>query len=192
MYPEMKILLSEAKNKLTREIIELSREEVLEGMVKDQGWVEVFEMYYPSSTVRLFFDVDALRLECKAPENILDLSLKAINATFGTTDADWAICCGSREKKVSYHILSKRYKITLEALRKVAAKLKSQHSWFDDTLLYISLESNHELGFLRLPNQSKDSINKPAPPMTILQGDLADFLLTDIERLEDFPGLLFK
>jgi len=189
MYPEMKILLSEAKNKLTREIIELSREEVLEGMVKDQGWVEVFEMYYPSSTVRLFFDVD---FAGTTTENILDLSLKAINATFGTTDADWAICCGSREKKVSYHILSKPYKITLEALRKVAAKLKSQHSWFDDTLLYITLESNHELGFLRLPNQSKDSINKPAPPMTILQGDLADFLVTDIEHLEDFPGLLFK
>jgi hypothetical protein len=189
MYPEMKILLSEAKNKLTREIIELSREEVLEGIVKDQGWVEVFEMYYPSSTVRLFFDVD---FAGTATENILDLSLKAINATFGTTDADWAICCGSREKKVSYHILSKRYKITLEALRKVAAKLKSQHSWFDDTLLYITLESNHELGFLRLPNQSKDSINKPAPPMVILQGDLADFLVTDIEHLEDVPGLVFK
>jgi len=185
----MKILLSEAKNKLTREIIELSREEVLEGMVRDQGWVEVFEMYYPSSTVRLFFDVDS---RATSQENILDLSLKAINAQFGTVDADWAICCGSREKKISYHILSKRYKITLDALRKVSAKLKSQHPWFDDTLLYISLESNHELGFLRLPNQSKDSINKPAPPMTILQGDLSDFLLTDIERLEDFPGLLFK
>ena len=187
MYPEMKILLSEAKNKLTREIIELSREEVLEGMVKDQGWVEVFEMYYPSSTVRLFFDVDA----ATAQENILDLSLKAINAQFGTVDADWAICCGSREKKISYHILSKRYKITLDALRKVAAKLKRQHAWFDDTLLYISLESNHELGFLRLPNQSKDSINKPAPPMTILQGDLADFLVSDIDYLEDAPALTF-
>ena len=185
----MKTLLSEAKNKLTREIIELSREEVLEGMVKDQGWVEVFEMYYPSSTVRLFFDVDST---ATAQENILELSLKAINATFGTTDADWAICCGTREKKVSYHILSKRYKITLDALRKVSAKLKREHSWFDDTLLYISLESNHELGFLRLPNQSKDSINKPAPPMTILQGGLADFLVSDIDRLKDVPGLVFK
>ena len=188
MYPEMKILLSEAKNKLTREIIELSREEVLEGMVKDQGWVEVFEMYYPSSTVRLFFDLDST---ATAQENILDLSLKAINAQFGTVDADWAICCGSRKKKISYHILSKRYKITLDALRKVAAKLKRQHAWFDDTLLYISLESNHELGFLRLPNQSKDSINKPAPPMTILQGDLADFLVSDIDYLEDAPALTF-
>jgi len=185
----MKILLSEAKNKLTRDIIELSREEVLEGMVRDQGWVEVFEMYYPSSTVRLFFDVDA---GSKA-DHVLEKSLEAINRQFGTVDEDWAISCGTRETKVSYHILSCLYRITLDDLRKVTAKLKDQHSWFDDTLLYISLESNHELGFLRLPNQSKDSINKPAPPMRILQGGLADFLVTDIDCLEEVPAIsMFK
>jgi hypothetical protein len=180
----MKILLSEAKNKLTREIVELSREEVLKGMVVDNFWHEVIEMYYPDIKIRVVFDVDA---GSKA-EHVLEKSLEAINRQFGTVDADWAICCGSREKKVSYHILSKRYRITLDDLRKITTKLKSQHSWFDDTLLYISLESNHELGFLRLPNQSKDSINKPAPPMTILQGDLPDFLVSDIDCLEDVPA----
>jgi hypothetical protein len=179
----MKILLSEAKNKLTREIIELSREEVLKGMVRDQGWVEVIEMYYPYTKVRLFFDVDA---SSKA-EHVLEKSLETLNRQFGTVDADWAVCCGTRPTKISYHILSRLYRITLEDLRTVTTKLKGKHSWFDDTLLYISLESNHELGFLRLPNQSKDSINKPAPPMTILQGDLSDFLVSDIHGLEDIP-----
>ena len=183
----MKILLSEAKNKLTREIIELSREEVLEGMVRDQGWIEVFEMYYPYSKVRLFFDIDT-KVIC---DNILELSLKEINTVFGCTDSDWAISCGSRENKISYHILSKKYRITLENLRRITMKLKQKYLWFDETLLYISMESNHEFGFLRLPNQSKDSINKPAPPMAILQGELADFLISDIDSLEDNPGVVY-
>ena len=184
----MKILLSEAKNKLTREIIELSREEVLEGMKTDQCWIEVFEMYYPYTNVRVFFDIDG-----EGDSNtILEQSLKTLNSEFGTTGVDWAISCGSRGKKVSYHILSRIYRITLEKLRNLAKKLHTVHPWFDESLLYISLESNHELGFFRLPNQSKDSINKPAPPMMIVQGDPADFLVTDIERLEDFPGSLLK
>ena len=185
----MKILLSEVKNKLTREIIELSREEVLEGMVVDNFWHEVIEMYYPYTKIRLFFDVDA----GPKAEHVLEKSLETLNRQFGTVDADWAISCGTRPTKISYHILSKRYRITLDDLRKITAKLKGQHSWFDDTLLYISLESNHELGFLRLPNQSKDSINKPAPPMRILQGGLADFLVTDIDCLKEVPAIsMFK
>jgi len=182
----MKILLSEVKNKFTREIVELSREEVLKGMVTDNFWHEVIELYLSDTKIRLFFDVDA----GPKAEHVLEKSLETLNRQFGTVDADWAISCGTRETKVSYHILSKRYRITLDDLRKVTAKLKGKHSWFDDTLLYISLESNHELSFLRLPNQSKDSINKPAPPMKILQGDLADFLVTDISQLEDTPGVL--
>ena len=178
----MKILISESKNKLTREIINLSREEVLCAIETDHNWHEVFEMYSSNTNVRVFFDIDAYIKS----EQVLEKTLDLLNTTFKSKNEDWAISCGSRDKKVSYHILSKKYKITLESLRAISAKLKAIYSWFDDTLLYIYLESNHELGFFRLPNQSKDSVNKPAPPMRILQGELSDFLITDIEELELF------
>ena len=68
-------------------------------------------------------------------------------------------------------------------LQTLQRKLYKEHKCIDFTVLHVSIADETECAFLRLPNQSKDGVNKPAPPMRILQGELCDFLVTDIEGL---------
>jgi hypothetical protein len=179
----MKVLASESRDKKIQNILEIPYEDVLKGIEADQNWHEVVAAYDPKVLVRAYFDID-----CAQKEDPLKPALGALNAVFGCSDADWAVSCGSREGKFSYHILSTKYCLPLQDLRRLTFKLNAEHAWFDVSAICISMTATHENLFLRFPNQSKDSINKPAPPMKILQGDLKDFFVTQVLGLQKFQG----
>jgi hypothetical protein len=70
-------------------------------------------------------------------------------------------------------------------LRLFVNKLATTPRMFDHTIYYLSsLTVSNEFGYFRLPNQSKNSINKPAPPMRVIQGDIADFIVSEFDGLE--------
>ena len=117
--------------------------------------------------------------------DILGEVVNILNTIFNTTNDDWAICDGSRflEKdfKVSYHILSKKYKMSLNDLRKLVKQLDKPY--IDTTAYWFSMFYGRDEGSLRLPNQSKKGINKIGVPMTIVQGTIGDFFVTDTSSL---------
>jgi len=179
----MKILLSESVDKKKRIIEDIPYNIVLENLNKDNNWIEVIDAYNQHNKLRLFFDIDGYDLK----EDPLKKALEELNSIFNCSNEDWAISCGNRENKYSYHILSKKYCIELSKLRNITSNLNSKYKWFDHTLLFISMFAIDEYLFFRLPNQSKNSINKPAPPMKIIQENLKDFILNEIKDL-----ILFK
>ena len=101
---------------------------------------------------------------------------------FKTCNDDWAICCGSRDSKISYHIMSKKYKMSLNDIRILANKIDKPY--IDTTAYWFSMNYSYDEGSLRLPNQSKHSINKEGTPMKILQGDISDFFVTETDTLK--------
>jgi hypothetical protein len=177
----MRILLSESTDKQRHVFGEKTKDEVLAMIREDHNLHEVVDMHDPSKYVRVYFDIDA-----HVGKATLDDVLKVVCDYFQCTPADWAISDGCRETKISYHILSKKFRIRIQDLRVLAKELNKTLRVFDETVYVFTLTSPHEYGYLRFPNQSKDSINKPAPPMRVLQGDLSDFFVTDISGLEDF------
>ena len=84
--------------------------------------------------------------------------------------------------KISYHIISKKYKMNLNELRILARKIDKPY--IDTSAYWFSINYPYDEGSLRLPNQSKNSINKDGSPMRILQGEIQDFFITDISNLE--------
>jgi hypothetical protein len=111
-----------------------------------------------------------------------------LNGIFKTTNENWAISNGSRivekDYKISYHILSKKYKMSLSDLRRLVQKLHKPY--IDDSAYWFSMYYNRDEGSLRLPNQSKKGINKIGAPMTIVQGSISDFFVTDTSGLTLF------
>lgn len=181
----MKILLSESIDKKIRVIKEIPYETVMENLIHDNNWHEVIDAYDPNNKVRVYFDIDGYKLE----EDPLQKTLEELNTTFNCSNEDWAISCGSRDDKFSYHVVSKKYCIRLSVLRNITTHLHSKYKWIDCTLLFINMFAIDEYLFFRLPNQSKDSINKPAPPMKIIQGELKDFIITELEFIKEFQNL---
>ena len=114
--------------------------------------------------------------------DMLDDVLCSLNSIFNTTNNDWVISCGSRMTKISYHIISKKYKMNLNELRILARKIDKPY--IDTSAYWFSINYPYDEGSLRLPNQSKNSINKDGSPMRILQGEIQDFFITDISNLE--------
>ena len=172
----MIILVKETAARKVRTLLEFSKEELLEKIKDDNGYHEGICCRNPNTIIRVFFDYDWDK------EGLEDL-LKTLCEEMNCEKTDWAISCGTREGKVSYHILSKKFCMSINNLRILHRKLHKEHKCIDFTILHVSMTDETECAFLRLPNQSKDGVNKPAPPMRILQGELCDFLVTDIEGL---------
>jgi len=181
----MKILLSESVDKKIRVFKEIPYETVVENLIHDNNWIEVIDAYDPNNKVRIYFDIDGYRLE----EDPLQKTLEELNTTFNCSNEDWAISCGNRKDKFSYHIVSKKYCIQLSDLRNITTRLHSKFKWIDHTLLFIDMFAIDEYLFFRLPNQSKNSINKSAPPMKVIQGELKDFIITGLEVIKELQNL---
>jgi len=178
----MRVLTYESKDKQQQTIEELSYEEVLLGLQEDKGWVEVIDAYDQNTFVRAFFDIDSYK---EIQEPLIPI-LEELNRLFTCTSDDWAISDGSRSGKISYHVVSKRFSLTIKKLRQITYVLHEQFPIVDYSLLCISPMVNHDLLFFRLPNQSKHAIRKPGTPMRIVQGELGDFCVTHIDGLAQF------
>lgn len=178
----MKVLVSESKNKQTQIIKDIQYETIYNQIKEnDMNYHEVIDAGNPNQLVRIYFDIDDYQ-NTNPLQNVMEL----INTFFNCENEDWAISDGSREGKWSYHILSKKYKISIQKLRDLTSKFKEKHISFDYSSLCISMESINDYIFLRFPNQSKHSINKPAPPMKIIQGELKDFFINQTSNLQMF------
>ena len=177
----MKILISETEDKIQRTIIDIPKEHLVKLLESDHGYHEVIPMEDPSIPLRVYFDIEEY-----SNKDMLDEVLCILNTIFKTTNEDWAITNGSRQidtqYKISYHIMSKKYKMSLSNLRKLAAKINKPY--IDTTAYWFSINYGYDEGSLRLPNQSKDSINIEGSPMKILQGDIHDFFITDTKDLQ--------
>lgn len=177
----MKILVKESIDKREREIVEISKSDLLSKIQDDFGYLEVIDLADNNSCIRVYFDIDS-----STHYDVLPNLLPALCKYFQCDEKDWAISCGNRPEKMSYHILSRKFSMKIRNLRKVHSLFKKDFPCIDSTVLYYRIDDEAECGYLRFPNQSKDSINKPAPPMKILQGDISDFLVSDTELLSEF------
>jgi hypothetical protein len=188
----MKILVSETLDKSSREFIDLPLADVIKGIEKDNGWHEVIDMFDADNEVRMYFDIDVMiysqeELAGKkniTKESVLRRTLDALNAAINCNDADWVICNGHNGNKISYHILSKKYKCSLNNMRRFVRKLELD--WVDRTVYFYDTNEPTDQGYFRFPNQSKASINKEGPPLVIEQGKLSDFIVTFVDGLERF------
>ena len=181
MLEQMRVLTFESADKQTCTFKDISNEDALSMMKDDHGLVEVIDAYNQNNRVRAYFDIDAYNIP-----DPLEQVLAEINAVFKCNTTDWAICEGSRDNKISYHLLSTRFSITLKQLREITFALHKKIPAIDYTLLCISAVANHELLFFRLPNQSKHVLNKKGTPMRIVQGELADFIVMNIQGLVEY------
>lgn len=172
----MKVLVKESLDKKTRTILNIDKTELLKKLNDDNGYHEVICCRNPDSKIRVFFDYDWNK-------DFLDTFMKVICEKYHCEQSDWAISCGTREGKVSYHILSKKFYTTIRLMIKIIKQMKKEYPYIDDTILNVDMFDDTECAFMRFPNQSKDGVNKPAPPMKILQGELSDFFVTDIDGL---------
>lgn len=183
----MRILVHESKDKETRNILDIPKQHLLHLLKIDNGYHEVIPMEDPAKELRVYFDIEEYHNGIFV--DILEEALNVFNKIFNTNNDDWAISDGSRflEKdfKTSYHILSKKYKMTLADLRRLSMQLNK--SYIDTTAYWFSMFYGKDEGSLRLPNQSKKGINKEGTPMSIMQGSIADFFVTDTTGLEPFP-----
>lgn len=175
----MRILVSESADKQTRTYINVEPDELLRIIEADYGLHEVIDMHDPDVTVRLFFDVDS---EMEDAKRVLAETLYVLNGYYRTANEDWAITDGSRPGMVSYHIYSKKYATSLRNLRRDVEHLTCPH--IDDAVYSFSLFSAKDEGSMRLPNQSKTSINKEGGIHRLIQGDLRDCLVTQTAGLE--------
>jgi len=178
----MRVLVKESLDKQTREILEISKFDLLEKLNYDHGYHEVINGFDHNKQIRVYFDIDDIQ------DNLQDL-LKRLCEYFSCEKSDWAISCGSREKKVSYHILSRKFSTSIKNLRRIHSILGKEFLGVDTTCLYFSMTDEDESMYLRFPNQSKNGVNKPAPPMKILQGEMEDFLITEFTNLTTFEFL---
>jgi len=180
----MRILTFESPDKKQQIIENIPYETAVKAIETDHGWIEVIDAHDQNIKVRAYFDIDS-------DTEVLTPILAELNTIFGTTIQDWAISNGSRDltptlKKISYHIISKRFCISLKNLRTLSYALNDKFPAVDYTLLCISMSATNELLFFRLPNQRKNALNKSGPPMTVIQGNLAEFIVTHIDGLTEF------
>ena len=175
----MKILVKESIDKKTREILDISKTELLEKLKINHGYIEIINGFDDSALIRIFFDYDY-------DIEMLDDLIVKLCEYFSCEKSDWAISCGSREDKVSYHIFSRKFCTSIRNLRNIYKELQPKFKCIDTVVMYFSIEDEDESMYLRLPNQSKDAINKDAPPMKIIQGQMEDFLVTDITNLTNW------
>lgn len=175
----MKILTGETLDKTSRTFIELPIQDVVLGLGEDNGWFEVIDMFDPDSELRMYFDIDTCKHD---KDDVKRKTLDTLNMRLETTDSDWAICQGHRDNRVSYHILSRKYKCSLRALREFVFALDLP--WIDKSVYWYDHKEQTDENYFRLPNQSKTSINKTGGPMLIEQGNTEDFLIMHTDYLD--------
>jgi hypothetical protein len=170
----MKVLVSESADKKTRQYIDIPRKVLLEAIKTDNGFHEVIDMADQDKALRLFFDIDWKSSE--APEVVLDNVLRQLNLYYFATNDDWAITNGSYNEVCSFHIYSKKHFTTLRQIRQDVKNIDCKY--IDREVYYFTLDYPKDEGSLRLPNQSKASINKVAGVHRLIQGDLDDCIIT--------------
>jgi len=175
----MKILINETVDKKTRTIINLDKQELIDRLAEDLGYVEVIPMDDVNSYVRIYFDIDQPDVSDDPLEKVLGM----ISSKFACEKDSWSIASSHRSDKLSYHIVSNKFATQLKTLRRVTRQLKADYSVFDDKVLYFGLCDDLECGYFRLPNQTKRALNKNAPPLTIVRGTIEDFFITDVQSL---------
>ena len=173
----MKVLVSESIDKRTREYIDVPPEFLLKMIENDYGLHEVIDMGRQDVLVRMYFDIDAEGVDGNVLENVLEV----LNQYYGTENDDWAITEANTERKQSYHIYSKKYSIPLNRLWNDVKKMGC--CYIDDDVYSFSIFSQRDEGSMRLPNQSKKSINKDGGIHRVIQGELRDCLITQIVGL---------
>jgi len=166
--------------------IEISKEDLLEKMKSDHSLHEIFHVGDNPSNIRIFVDVDYIAEGRNDPWNapyIVSSVLGRLNRLFGTTDDDWAIAQCHRQYKTSFHILSKKYCCPISVMQDIYKKIDL--IFVDRTLI----TNAGKYKKLRLPNQSKIVNEKwVAGPLQIVQGDLEDFLISDVTGLTLWPN----
>ena len=163
----------------------MTKETLLERIKTDHGYHEVIPMMNNKNVLRVYIDIDVIGGD---PTAILTQSLEVLNAHFKTLDTDWAICSCNRAEgdkfKISFHIMSTKYSMQLNNMRALAKQMPTLK--MDESVYWFDINDHEDNGYMRLPNQTKNSINKPAPPLEIIQGHLSDFLVTDTTGLTEF------
>lgn len=181
----MRVLVSESVDKKTRTYIDVAPEFLLSMIETDYGLHEVINMYNPYVHVRLFFDVETIfspNTKNIDSSLILKSTLLTLNNYYKTTNDDWAITTANRDFIASYHIYSTKYCIPLRVLRDDVKTMNCPY--IDDAVYSFSVFSGKDEGSLRLPNQSKSSINKEGGIHTLIQGELKDCLVTQTDGLQ--------
>lgn len=176
----MKVLCGESEDKKQRYILDIPKDMLIELLKEDHGYHEVIDMLDPTIELRIYFDIEAY----DTSKDILNDVIQVLNKQFNCSNNSWAICECNRRDKLSYHVLSKQYKMSLNNLRALANKLQKELKYIDTSAYWFSMSYCLDEGSLRLPNQSKSSIHKEGHPFKILQGDIEDFLVTFTDNLE--------
>lgn len=177
----MLILVSEYKDKSQRKYIDVEPEILLKIIENDYGLHEVINMLDSNIKIRLFFDIELENVDDY--DIVLHNTLEVLNNFYNTENKDWAITSANINNKASYHIYSKKYCIKLNKIRNDIKTLS--YPTIDEKVYYFSLNFNKDEGSLRLPNQSKKSINKEGGIHRLIQGELKDCLITQINGLEE-------
>ena len=185
----MRVLTGESKDKTQRKTLDIPEEILIELLKEDHGFHEVIDMFDPNIELRVYFDIDAYNID---EHDVLSKSLELLNSTFKCTSDDWAISSCNRtikdEYKISYHILSKKYKMSLNNLRQLTSLLVKELPYIDTSAYWFSMGYSRDEGSLRLPNQSKNLINKEGEPLKIIQGSIGDFFVTVTHNLNLFTN----
>lgn len=189
----MRVLTFESPDKKQQIIEEISYDDLLLKLKEDHGWHEVINGFNQNTQVRVYFDLDShiltsnsrIHLVPDTKDSTLRQVLEEISMIFKCSSDDWAISDGCREDRISYHIMSKLYRISIKELRRITYNLHAKFPSIDYSVVCISMNSINDLLFFRLPNQHKGAVNKPAPPMKIIQGELKDFIVTWTEGLKE-------
>jgi hypothetical protein len=175
----MNVLIYESLDKKVRRFQYIRREDILERLKVDDGLLEVIPMRNPNILVKPYFDIDDSNPETISLSDIL----KMLSLEFQCEESDWVVATAPREDKISYHIVSKKYKTTVSKLRDISKRLARKTSVIDDKCLYFAISDELESGYFRLPNQSKKTINKNSPVLKVLVGNIEDFVVTMVGDL---------
>ena len=175
----MKVLIQESVDKKTRTIKSISPEVLEIELQEDNGLVEVIPMTDPNLLIRVHFDVDIYNVDADPFERIME----DLCHRFQCSKSEWAVGTSHREDKLSYHILSPKYSMTISGLRNITRDLHKVFPEIDTRHLYFGLQDELECGYYRLPNQSKKALNKKAPPIKIEQGRIDNFFVTHTDKL---------
>jgi hypothetical protein len=150
---------------------------------EDHSWTEVIPVRDGTLIVRVYFDIEVLSTT-ETASSLLNTIMTILNAEFKTSNDDWAIASCHRDNKLSFHILSRKYKISITILKTVVMKLLYNGCPGIDLTVYEATWGTPKVARLRLPWQSKKgAANGDAPPLLIESGTIEDFLITSSDNL---------
>jgi len=142
----MRLLTHESPDKKVRRYRDIGRDELLASLRarQDHSWFEAIPMFDSGQLVRVYFDVDAEGLD---PVELRTQILSDLVRVFGGVTEHWDIASCHRDRKASFHIMSRLYMMPLRKLRQLAV----QFPWADKSAYWFHYQDREEQGFLRLP-----------------------------------------